>query len=202
VASGVPRIQTQSLPIASFSAQYSADIQAVSDLPLTWAVDTGSLPPGLDIDADTGKISGTPTADGTFDFAIRAVNSVGIAVQMLSIRVDSINTSTHNVSFDGTTFTLGDVNLTGTGVMQGRDVYVVVNRYDASNTKTALDARYLSISADGSGMYSAVHTFALNERIEILVYEDNASQWNVGSSGLITRQIVKPALFSFSEVGQ
>lgn len=37
----------------------------------TWALESGTLPPGLGLGAD-GRLTGTPTAAGTFTFTIRA----------------------------------------------------------------------------------------------------------------------------------
>jgi large repetitive protein len=76
------RIVTNTLPPgASVGAPYSAtlDTQLVTNLnpltgsapgPLTWSVIGGTLPPGLTL--ANGVISGTPTADGTYQFQVQA----------------------------------------------------------------------------------------------------------------------------------
>ncbi|TAE28970.1 MAG: T9SS C-terminal target domain-containing protein [Candidatus Kapaibacterium sp.] len=43
----------------------------------TFAVSSGTLPPGLTLNAATGALTGTPTMAGTFMYTIRATNSVG-----------------------------------------------------------------------------------------------------------------------------
>ena len=42
--------------------------------PYTWSLESGALPTGLNLGAD-GSISGTPTANGTFGFTVRATDT-------------------------------------------------------------------------------------------------------------------------------
>src|ERR1700693_5262628 len=45
--------------------------------PYTYGVTAGTFPPGLGLDPNTGCISGTPTATGTFGFTVTATDSLG-----------------------------------------------------------------------------------------------------------------------------
>ena len=57
---------------ASLGLPYSATLQAEGGVPpVTWTLTSGSLPPGVSLNAN-GSISGTPTQEGTFSFAVQA----------------------------------------------------------------------------------------------------------------------------------
>jgi hypothetical protein len=42
----------------------------------TWTLVSGELPPGLELSASPGRITGTPTTAGTFTFTVRVTDSV------------------------------------------------------------------------------------------------------------------------------
>lgn len=65
-----------SLPAASFGIGYSQQLTVSGGIaPYNFTVTTGSLPAGLVLNATTGVISGTPSAAGSFPFAITVRDS-------------------------------------------------------------------------------------------------------------------------------
>ena len=63
-------ITTASLPAGRLSRFYSVSLKATGGLtPYTWALNSGTLPPGLTL-AASGTISGTPTRTGTYSFTV------------------------------------------------------------------------------------------------------------------------------------
>ena len=47
--------------------------------PFTWSVASGTLPPGLTLNASTGLLSGTPTTAGTYSFTVKVTDSSGLS---------------------------------------------------------------------------------------------------------------------------
>lgn len=78
--SGAPQfaITTSSLPDGTVGASYSATLNAINGVGGVSYALVGTLPTGLALNA--GVISGTPTAAGTYTFAIEASDSAGDTV--------------------------------------------------------------------------------------------------------------------------
>lgn len=66
-----------SLPTPQIGVFYMVQFTSAACLPgpLSWQVNTGSLPPGLTLDEESGILSGTPTTPGTFNFTIELQSS-------------------------------------------------------------------------------------------------------------------------------
>ncbi|MFO1312780.1 MAG: beta-propeller fold lactonase family protein [Burkholderiales bacterium] len=67
-------------PVTSVAqgAPFVRKVEAIGGrLPLTWSVAQGSLPPGLQLDPQTGWLSGTPSGEGTSAFTARVVDAFG-----------------------------------------------------------------------------------------------------------------------------
>jgi hypothetical protein len=88
---GPLNITTEFLPSGTLNYQYSATLGASGGVPpYTWSLGSGSLPPGLNLDA-SGLISGTPTAVGTYPFTVQLADaqSPPMATAPLSITVNA-----------------------------------------------------------------------------------------------------------------
>ena len=69
-------ITSASLPDGMAGAGYSVTLQAEGGWgTYAWSVLSGSLPPGLNINSSTGKISGIPTTEGNYNFTVKAEDS-------------------------------------------------------------------------------------------------------------------------------
>jgi hypothetical protein len=111
----LPSLANRTLPSGIVGRPYDWGVAARNGLPpFTWSIRSGSLPPGLTLDS-TGLIHGTPTAAGTYDFALLVSDSfdppdtspsyVTITINAQSLgRNDSIATATPltNGSFSAT----------------------------------------------------------------------------------------------------
>lgn len=88
----VPTITTTTLPGGAVNAPYEQDVAVSGDATITWDLSAGALPGGLAQNSTSGKIDGTPTTGGTFNFTVRATNASGNDTQALSIVVDASTT--------------------------------------------------------------------------------------------------------------
>jgi len=88
----------------------------------SWAIRSGTLPPGLSIDADTGLLSGIPTADGTYKVTIEVADSVNekaAADVTIEIKPENTAPTVSGVGISGTAQV--DRTLTGTYTYSDRD---------------------------------------------------------------------------------
>jgi hypothetical protein len=65
-------ITTPHVHFGTISQPYTSTVAGAGGIPFyNWTLASGSLPPGLSLNAFTGAISGTPTAIGTYNFNVR-----------------------------------------------------------------------------------------------------------------------------------
>jgi hypothetical protein len=86
-SAGAPVINTPSmLSTGMVNMPYSQILTASGTSPITWTLESGSLPAGLSLSAN-GTISGTPTAEGNYSFTVKASNGSGQATVNMSLRI-------------------------------------------------------------------------------------------------------------------
>lgn len=102
-----PIVATTSLPAGTQGMAYSATLHATGGvMPLHWSLAAGTLPVGLSLNANTGVISGTPSAAQTADFAVRvsdAANPPQTTEQALSIVINAQRLAIITTSLPATT---------------------------------------------------------------------------------------------------
>ena len=84
-------ITTTSLPSAIVGTSYSQTLSATGGVPPygSWAVTSGSLPPGLSLNTSTGVISGAPTSStgSPFNFSVTVTDSAGATSQPANLSI-------------------------------------------------------------------------------------------------------------------
>ena len=95
-----PTITTSSLPNGEVGTAYSQTLTATGSTPITWTVDSGSLPDGLTLSGNT--ISGTPTTEESQTFTIKASNTTSDDTQSFTIVIAASVTppTTYTVSYN------------------------------------------------------------------------------------------------------
>lgn len=86
-------IGTSSLPGGQVGVPYSATLAATGGQPESygWSVTTGALPAGLAL-STAGRLSGTPTAAGTYDFEVQVVDAQsGSARRSLTLVIAAVD---------------------------------------------------------------------------------------------------------------
>jgi hypothetical protein len=77
-----PTILPSTLPEAEVDVSYTATLVAAPlTCPCTWAITSGSLPDGLNLNTSTGVISGEPTTAGSYAFFITVTDTTGTSPQ-------------------------------------------------------------------------------------------------------------------------
>jgi formylglycine-generating enzyme required for sulfatase activity len=103
-----PTITTSVLPGGTVGTEYSQTLAVEGVAPIAWSIESGTLPAGLDLDDETGEISGTPTAAGTSTFTVKAINTAGNDTKQFSIIIKALVPEIPGmVWIEGGNFTMG-----------------------------------------------------------------------------------------------
>ncbi len=126
------QILTHGLPGGSEVTTYAATLLASGGIqPYTWSISTGSLPGGLNLNASTGTITGTPTATGPFNFTVQVTDSA----------------STHTT----TNLSINVITCTNNSTLSGNYAALMEGWYAVPSSPSVQTASVRSFVADGAG---------------------------------------------------
>lgn len=202
-----PTITTTSLTNGTAEAAYSTTLLAEGTAPITWSVTGGSLPEGLNLDASTGVISGTPTAEGGSAFIVEAANDYGfdsreftlsidkpVVIPVTGVKLDKTSLTLQETGSDTLTVTVEPDNATNKNVnWESSDTSIAT--VDASGKVTAISAGSATITvaaADGSGVSASCSVTVTHGNMVHIPKKDatctaegNKEYWTCGTCGKI-----------------
>jgi hypothetical protein len=167
-----PTITTASLPDGTVGTVYNQTLVAIGDIPITWNLESGTLPTGLIFTGNV--ISGTPTTAGKFDFSVKAINSTGSATKQLSITIIT---------------TGGDVS----PWVDQTIIQLTENTWEDGNLTASSDVQWFKFTATASTQYIHVN-FGTLASLSVQVYDSSGatvgSQKYLGSTTTYVSQSV------------
>ena len=152
------------------------DVYALIDTPISWALSSGSLPPGLTLDTSSGKyarITGTPTKSGSYNFGLTAYFSDGSASTRdnFSIEIEPGTPPVISGSFEG-----GKVNedyLSSVSASDGTAPYIWEYTGDIPSGLTLSGTTTDKVTLSGRPTKSGVYEFTMTVKDN---YDNTASK--------------------------
>jgi hypothetical protein len=153
-------VTTTSLPSGLTGQAYSATLQATGGKPAyTWSVAAGQLPPGMQLAASNGQITGTATTAGQYNSTVQVTDSSSptaqTALQALTLAVAASQPagSTPNLPTlpqkqvdvtmpDTTGYTVTAVTDTGNPVVNGTNLQLAINNATCNPRGTVLQLQH------------------------------------------------------------
>ena len=158
-----PAITTTTLAAATMGKEYRQQITATGGTPITWSY-SGTLPDGMTLAANTGILSGTPTQEGSFRFAVKATNSTGFSTRQMTLVVAGSEYSvTKGANSEWTQGGDKGIDFSGSGkgtfTVKVDGAAVAAGKYTASSdgSTVTLKPEYLDTLAAGSHTVTLVY---------------------------------------------
>lgn len=129
--------------------------------PYTWSIASGTLPPGLALNPETGEVTGTPLSPGSSSFTIRVVDSMsGIGTLAVTIPILDVSPTTLPAATAGTAYSQTFTAVGGSAPYSFQFV-----AFPSGQPSTVPPGLSLSSAGVLSGTPTASGTFNMNLRV-------------------------------------
>jgi len=156
---GCPLIITESLPNGAIGEVYQYTLSVISDLPVTWSLESGNLPDGLTLSSD-GIILGVPTTNGVYAFTVTATNALGLDTKQLKIDIGNVGISENYAAsvkvFPNPTSNKFIVEIDGTVTVKLYDIFgrevlsqIAIDKTEININHLQKGSYIISVLADG-----------------------------------------------------
>lgn len=183
---------------------------------LSWDIVAGELPPGLNFNPGTGRLSGTPSASGNYPVTFRLTDADGATAQsLLPIYISDIKeqwVSTHSADYPDnsavgiTVSESGDVFVTGTCTGSGATDMTTI-KYDLNGNQVWLESAAnmaaKGIAVDGSGNVAVAGTQTTDTGSILTSFaDDGMSRWSETCPSFRVNQVKLDNLQNICLTGQ
>ena len=180
-----PVITTSSLPNGAVGTAYSYTLTASGDTPITWSIESGALPAGLNHNA--GVIAGTPQTPGESHFTVKAVNAAGSGTKALTITITSGGTGPTEMTWHAVTdSTFGSLFRT-ISIAYGNGTWIV----GGTKTNSYMSMGKIAYSTDNGVTWTETDAHFQYGDIVTIAYGNGrffaGSKWNQTASTIMTR---------------
>lgn len=186
-------VATASFPDAYVNEAYTSGQFSANGgiLPYSWFIETGAIPNGLSLDAETGRVTGTISSAGTYNFIGRVTDGwsfSSVSANLNAYNLPTINEKNYPDPYIGTAYTAADgahpsisggkpnYSWTATGLPVGMTINAATGIISGAPTTTT--ATTATITVADANAKTASRTYSFTPRSALAISNAPATAMN------------------------